>query len=356
MSEPEISLVDDHLHRRATDFDIEAPEQIDLSVVIPLYNEQDNVLPVVEELLHVLDSMPEVAEVILVDDGSRDATVSQCISMCQRDERVQLIELRRNFGQTAAISAGMRHARGGVVALMDGDAQNDPHDLPRLLEKMEEGYDVVSGWRRERKDKLIMRRLPSKAANALISYITHTHLHDYGCTLKVYDAEVVDRLNLYGDLHRFIPALTAISGARVAEISVNHRPRTRGKSKYGISRTFRVLLDLITVKFLLKYFERPMRLFGSLGLASLATGLLAFTVLVAHKIIGHQGIGGRPLLTFAAVATLAGLQLLGMGLLGEFMTRIYYDTGDRTPYAVRSSSSSGARSHSHRQERLIQRQ
>jgi glycosyltransferase involved in cell wall biosynthesis len=337
MSEREISLVE-LPQLLSVDADGEPRHAIDVSVVVPLFNEEENVIPVVTELLAVLNTMPESAEVILVDDGSKDSTIAQCLAMRERDERVHVIELRRNFGQTAAISAGMRSAQGKVVVLMDGDAQNDPHDLPQLLDKMRDGYDVVSGWRKERKDKLLLRKIPSKIANALISRITHTHLHDYGCTLKAYDAEVVNRLNLYGELHRFIPALAVISGARVVEVPVNHRPRTRGKSKYGISRTIKVLIDLITVKFLLVYFERPMQLFGRAALASLGTGLLGFALLLEEKIFRHESIAGRPLLTFAAVATLGGVQLLGMGLLGEFLTRIYYEVGDRTPYAVRASS------------------
>jgi glycosyltransferase involved in cell wall biosynthesis len=275
----------------------------DLTVVVPLYKEEENVDYAVSELLEVLDTMPQSAEVILVDDGSPDATGTMAMAWHDRDPRVRVIQFRRNFGQTAAISAGFRHARGRVIVLMDGDQQNDPHDLPRLLAKMDEGYDVVSGWRKDRKDKLVMRKIPSMMANRLISRITRTELHDYGCTLKAYHTDVVQHLHLYGELHRFIPALAGLVGARVVEIPVNHRPRTRGSSKYGISRTVRVLLDLLTVKFLLKYLSRPMQFFG-----------------------------------LSVLLVILGVQFLSMGLLGELLTRIYHEVGQRPPYVIRRTA------------------
>jgi glycosyltransferase involved in cell wall biosynthesis len=311
---------------------------VDLSVVIPLYDEEENLESVMTELLGVLDGLDRSAEVVLVDDGSRDATADRAFEWHARDPRVNVIQFRRNFGQTAAINAGFRHARGRVVVPMDGDQQNDPHDIPVLLAKLDEGYEVVSGWRRDRKDGFLLRRVPSRVANGLISRITGTHLHDYGCTLKAYDAEVVEYLHLYGGLHRFIPALAAIAGARIAEVPVNHRPRARGRSKYGISRTLSVLLDLVTIKFLHKYFERPMQLFGRLGLASFAAGSVTFAFLVWQKYVDGQGISGRPLLTFAAVATLISVQLFAMGFLGEYLARIYYEGGNRTPYVVRRTA------------------
>lgn len=308
----------------------------DLTVVIPLFNEADNVDPAVTELLGVLDDLPQTAEIILVDDGSRDRTGARALRWCARDSRVKLIQFRRNYGQTAAIAAGFRHARGNVVVVMDGDQQNDPRDIPALLARMDEGYDVVSGWRKHRQDKFLMRRLPSSIANWLISKVTATKLHDYGCTLKAYHSDVVRELRLYGELHRFIPALATLSGAVVTEIPVNHRPRTRGKSKYGISRTIRVLLDLLTVKFLLKYLARPMQFFGLPGIASLTLGLVTLAYLLFQKIALDQGMSNRPLLTGAVLLTFLGVQFISIGLLGELLTRIYHENGARTPYVIRS--------------------
>ena len=311
---------------------------LDLSVVVPLYREEENVDHAVAELLEVLDGMPESAEVILVDDGSPDATGAMAMAWHERDPRVRVIQFRRNFGQTAAISAGFRHARGRVVVLMDGDQQNDPHDLPRLLAKMDEGYDVVSGWRKDRKDKLLMRRVPSMLANRLISRITRTELHDYGCTLKAYHSDVVQHLHLYGELHRFIPALAGLVGARVVEIPVNHRPRTRGTSKYGISRTVRVILDLLTVKFLLKYLARPMQFFGLLGLSSFLLGFCSLLGLVVDKAVAGAGLAERPLLILSVLLVILGVQFISMGLLGELLTRIYHEVGQRPPYVIRRTA------------------
>jgi glycosyltransferase involved in cell wall biosynthesis len=315
-----------------------AEAALDLTVVVPLYNEEENIDPAVEELLAVLDTMPESAEVILVDDGSRDSTGERALAWFRRDPRVRVIQFRRNFGQTAAISAGFRHARGRVVVPMDGDQQNDPHDLPRLLARMDQGYDVVSGWRKQRQDRLLTRRVPSIAANRVISHITRTPLHDYGCTLKAYRAEVVRHVHLYGELHRFIPALAGLVGARVTEIPVNHRPRTRGASKYGLTRSVRVVLDLLTVRFLLRYLARPMQLFGLLGLISLAIGLTALGVLVVGKLVTGTGIAERPLLVLSVLLIILGVQFISMGLLGELLTRIYHEVGHRPPYAVRRTA------------------
>jgi len=307
----------------------------DITVVVPLYNEVDNVDPMVSELLGVLDEMPQLAEVILVDDGSVDGTAQRALNWHEADTRVRVIQFRRNFGQTAAISAGFRHARGDAVVIMDGDLQNDPHDLPRLIAKMEEGYDVVSGWRRKRKDNFVLRKVPSMLANRLISSITKTRLHDYGCTLKVYHADIVRHLHLYGEMHRFIPALAGLVGARVAEIPVNHRPRIRGKSKYGLSRTLRVLFDLITVKFLLKYLGRPMQFFGLLGLGAFVMGFGSLIGLLFDRVVNGNGISDRPLLVLGVLLTILGVQFLSLGLLGELLTRIYHEGGRRPPYVVR---------------------
>jgi glycosyltransferase involved in cell wall biosynthesis len=307
----------------------------DLSVVVPLYNEEENVESLLLELLQVLDGLPLSSEVILVDDGSTDQTAMLARQWCQHDPRVHLIEFRRNFGQTAAISAGFDHARGRVVTLMDGDLQNDPNDIPRLLAKLDEGYDVVSGWRRRRQDGLLLRRLPSKVANQLISWVTGTNLHDYGCTLKAYRSDVVHHLRLYGELHRFIPALSQMVGARVVELPVNHRARVHGQSKYGISRTVKVLLDLLTVKFLISYFCRPMRLFGAFGFVSMALGGGSLIWLLAEKALLGRGIADRPLLSLGVLLFMVGVQFFTLGILAELILRVYHEAGARPSYLIR---------------------
>jgi glycosyltransferase involved in cell wall biosynthesis len=318
--------------------------ELDLSVVIPLYQEEENVDPAVQEVLDVLDTLPHSSELILVDDGSIDSTGAHALNWAKRDPRVRVLQFRRNYGQTTAIQAGFDHSVGKTVVLMDGDQQNDPRDIPLLLSKMSEGYDVVSGWRKNRQDRAVSRKLPSKIANSLISKLTETRLHDYGCTLKAYDSEVVRRLQLYGELHRFIPALAALSGARVVEIPVNHRARTRGKSKYGISRTMRVILDRITVKFLLRYLTRPMQFFGKWGVLSSVVGLATILFLTGEKIFGGESLADRPLLFLASVALLGGITLFCTGLLGEVLTRIYHESGSRSSYALRLQPSVAERS------------
>jgi glycosyltransferase involved in cell wall biosynthesis len=306
----------------------------DLSVVVPLYDEEENVDPMMGELLDVLDGLDLSSEVVLVDDGSRDQTAALARHWCELDPRVRLIEFRRNFGQTAALVAGFDHARGRAVVAMDGDQQNDPRDIPRLLAKLDEGYDVVSGWRRDRQDALLLRKLPSMAANRLISRVTGTRLHDYGCTLKAYRGDMVRHLRLYGDQHRFIPALSQIVGARVTELPVNHRPRVRGHSKYGISRTLRVMLDLLTVKFLISYFGRPMRLFGSIGFVSIALGSVILLYLLGEKVVLGHALGDRPLLMLGMLLMVVGVQFLSLGILGELIIRVYHE-GGRHSYLVR---------------------
>jgi len=317
--------------------DVEARCTPDLTVVIPLYNEEENIDDAVEELLGVLDRLQRPAEVILVDDGSRDATGRLALRWHVRDARVGVLQFRRNFGQTAAIDAGFRSAHGAVVILMDGDMQNDPADIPRLLDGIDAGYDVVSGWRKDRKDKLLLRKVPSKIANTLISRLTGTRLHDYGCTLKAYRADVVEHLNLYGELHRFIPALASQVGATVLEIPVNHRPRTRGKSKYGISRTLRVVLDIITVTFLLRYLARPMQYFGRVGLVCMGVGGAVTAWLVGEKVVSGAGLADRPLLAIGLFMVGLGVLLLSIGLLGELITRTYHEGRRHLPYVIRQS-------------------
>jgi len=308
-----------------------------VSVVIPLYNEDENLDDAMVELLRVLDHLDRSAEVILVDDGSRDGTAARARFWQTADPRVGVVYFRRNFGQTAAIDAGFRASRGSIVILMDGDMQNDPADIPKLLEAVAQGYDVVSGWRKDRKDKLLLRKFPSKVANRLISRVTGTDLHDYGCTLKAYDRDIVSHLNLYGELHRFIPALASQVGANVIEIPVNHRPRTRGKSKYGISRTVRVVLDLITVMFLLRYLARPMQYFGRLGLAAMGVGVAVTTWLVAEKLLLGHGLAERPLFVMGLASMGLGVEFVCFGLLGELITRTYHENGNRSPYVVRET-------------------
>jgi len=304
---------------------------IDLSVVIPLYNEEECIDLAVAEVLDELGKLPLNVELILVNDGSTDSTGAKAFAWHERDERVEVIEFRRNFGQTAGISAGFEHASGRVVVVMDGDRQNDPADIPSLLVALDQGYDVASGWRANRKDKLIMRRLPSMAANALISRVTGLHLHDFGCTLKAYDRQVIEHLELFGEMHRFIPALALISGAKVIEIPVNHRARELGSSKYGISRLPRVVLDLLTVKFLLDYRQRPMQFFGRVAMGCAAAASVSAVWESSRIMRGRPSRGGGLVTIFG----LASLQFASFGLIGELLTRLYFKDSGHRPYVVR---------------------
>jgi len=311
---------------------------IDLSVVIPLYNEEESIDAAVQEVLAVLTTLPLNSELILVNDGSTDGTGAKSLAWHQIDPRVHVIEFRRNFGQTAAISAGFDYAAGRVVVVMDGDQQNDPSDIATLLAALEDGYDVASGWRADRKDKFISRRLPSTVANLLISRVTGVALHDYGCSLKAYDKEVIEHLELFGELHRFIPALAVISGAKVVEIPVNHRAREHGSSKYGISRMPRVILDLLTVKFLIGYRQKPMQFFGRLALVCIgAAGMSAVWS-------GSRLLRRIPLRSgVSTIFAVASLQFASFGLIGELLTRVYFKDSAHRPYVVRSATTKGAR-------------
>lgn len=308
-----------------------------ISLVVPVYNEEENLRELHEELTSVLDDLKgEVeSEIIYVDDGSSDGSFSILKDIYKRDPRVKVIRFRKNYGQTAAISAGFDHASGEVIITMDADLQNDPRDIPRLIDKINEGYDVVSGWRKERKDPFLNRRLPSMMANGLISMITRVHLHDYGCTLKAYRSEIVKNIHLYGEMHRFIPAIASWLGVAISEVPVNHRSRSAGKSKYGISRTMRVILDLITVKFLLSFSTRPIQFFGVLGIVSGAVGFIIGLYLTILKYIYSQSIGGRPLLMLAVLLIFIGVQFISMGLLGELMARTYHETQNKRIYWIR---------------------
>jgi glycosyltransferase involved in cell wall biosynthesis len=320
---------------------------IDVSAVIPVYNEEQNLLPLYEQLKAVMQALGLRYEIIFVDDGSTDGSFGVLKDLHAADTCVKVIRFRRNFGQTAAFAAGFDRARGDLIVTLDADGQNDPADIPRLLDKLHEGdYDVVTGWRVSRKEPLA-RRLLSQAANGIISRITHISIHDRGCSLKVFRTELVKSMRLYGQLHRFLPELASVVGASVAEVPVNDRDREFGRSKYGaLSRTPRVILDLITVAFLLGFFASPMRLFGSAGLASSLLGFLIggglALVKIYHGITGGWAgfhayqIGSRPLLLFAVLLILVGVQFLMMGLLGEMVMRTYYEAQDKPTYVVRS--------------------
>ena len=306
-----------------------------LSVILPVFNEVANIEAVYSELALAIEQIPGNKQIIFVDDGSSDGTSDLLTKIAERDYQVVVITFRRNFGQTAAMAAGFDYSKGDVVVTMDADLQNDPNDIPSLIEKMEEGYDLVAGWRFDRKDGFVLRRLPSMLANRLISWTTDVKLHDYGCTLKAFRKEVIKSIDLYGEMHRFIPAIASWMGIRLTELKVNHRPRIAGSSKYGISRTVRVVLDLITVKYLLSYSSRPLQLFGLLGLLSGGAGVLITSYLVFIKLFLDQAIGGRPMLIFGIFLMFMGLQFITVGLLGEMQTRIYHETQRKAVYVVR---------------------
>ena len=307
----------------------------ELSVVIPLLDEALNVEALYRELTETLEVWGRSFEMIFVDDGSTDETFELLSRLHAADPRLRVIRLRRNFGQTAAFSAGFAHARGRFIVTADGDLQNDLRDIPGLVDRLEEGYDVVCGWRKVRKDPWISRRLPSMIANALISRATGVRLHDYGCSLKIFRAEVVKSLRLYGEMHRFIPAIASEQGVRIAEVVVNHRPRRHGRSKYGISRTVRVVLDLATVKFLLSYSTRPLQIFGLIGLLMGAAGTAVTGWLGFVRAFGGQAIGDRPLLLFGILLLFTGVQLVTLGLLAEMQARTYHESQGKPTYHIR---------------------
>ena len=308
---------------------------MDLSVVVPVYNEEESLEPLIHELRSVLDPLGRHYELIMVDDGSTDGTYAVLSRLHKTEPRIKVLRFKRNFGQTAAVAAGLAYAQGEIIVAMDGDGQNDPKDIPALLEKLAEGFDLVNGWRSPRRDPFWSRQLPSLIANWLISWMTQVKLHDYGCTLKAIRREVAKELKLYGEMHRFIPAIAFERGARIAEIKVHHRARQWGKSKYGIARTFRVILDLLTVKFLLSYATRPLHMFGLIGLTSGGTGFLIAIYLTVEKIFYQSEIGGRPLLLLAALLILIGFQFITMGLLGEMLARTYHESQNKPIYVIK---------------------
>jgi glycosyltransferase involved in cell wall biosynthesis len=306
-----------------------------LSIVAPVYNEKECIRQVYASISETLDSLGRPAELIFVDDGSSDGTSHVLDQIADQDDRVRVVRFRRNFGQTAALRAGFDYARGEVVVSMDADGQNDPRDIPRLLEKLKEGFDVVNGWRRDRKDFLFRRRIPSWLGNKLISALTQIPLHDFGCTLKAYRREIIEELSLYGEMHRMIPVLTHIMGASIAEVEVAHHPRSAGRSKYSVDRAMSVILDLITLKFLLGYFTRPLHIFGLIGLLSMAFGAFAFIVLVLMKI--YQGIDmtGNPFLILGTLGVIVGTQLIMFGLLTEVAIRTYFESQNKPIYVIK---------------------
>ncbi len=305
-----------------------------ISIVIPVYNEEENIEKLYEELKEVLENLKLDYEIIFVNDGSTDRTPQILDELAKRDPKVKVVHFRKNYGQTAAMYAGFQYAEGDVVITMDGDLQNDPHDIPKLLEKIEEGYDIVSGWRKNRQDPFLSRILPSKIANWIISKVTGVHLHDYGCTLKAYRKEVAKNFRLYGDMHRFLPAVAKSFGAKITEVVVNHRPRLYGKSKYGIGRTIRVILDIFLVKFLNDYLNKPLYVFGSVGLTLMGLGFLIMLYLSIEKIFFGASIGGRPLLILGVLLFLSGLQLLSTGIVAEVVIRTYYESKHDVPFKV----------------------
>ncbi len=306
------------------------------SVVVPFHNEEENVTALYDRLKDVMESVSDSFELVLVDDGSGDKTYKLLEEIAAVDSRVLVIKLRRNFGQTSALAAGFDHAQGEYVLAMDGDLQHDPNEIPRFLEKLDEGYDVVSGWRRERIDNFILRRIPSRAANWLMAKLSGVDIHDFGTTFKAYRREVIQSVPLYGEMHRFIPALASWYGASICEIPIRNVNRERGKSHYGIGRTFRVFFDLLTIRFLLKYMTRPLHFFGSFGALSMLGGAGIAMLLLALKLFTRQHVMDRhgPLFVIAGILLLAGIQMLAIGLLGELQVRHYHHAGHRSPYAV----------------------
>ncbi len=309
---------------------------MDLSIVIPLFNERDNLAPLYAELEQVLAAVGRSYEIIFVDDGSTDGGERVLREIKTRDAHVRVIRLARNSGQTAALACGLQHAHGGVIIAIDADGENDPGDIPRLLAKLDEGYDLVSGWRTDRWRKAALtRRLPSVAANALISRMTGVVLHDYGCTLKAYRGDLARRLMLYGEMHRFVPAIAAEQGARIAEIPVNFRPRRSGSSKYGPGRIIRTILDLLTVRFLAGYSTRPIQVFGAIGVMLGALGSIWTAILVFEKVILGWPLGNRPALLLAVLLVVVGVQFVSLGLIGEMIARTYHESQNKPIYVVK---------------------
>ena len=324
---PAYQTISANLHKTHTDLDV--------SIVVPIYNEVESLPQLIETIEQALNSQNLHYEIICVDDGSQDGSTELLKTMTQTHPALRAVILRRNYGQTPAMAAGFNYATGKAVITLDGDLQNDPADIPLLLAKLEEGYDLVSGWRKNRQDDALTRLLPSRLANQLIGWVTDVKIHDYGCSLKAYRAELVADMNLYGELHRFLPALAFIEGARICELPVQHHARRYGKSKYGLGRTLRVLMDLLTIFFMKKFLTRPMHVFGLGGLISMLSGISLGGYLTLLKLGMGQSIGDRPLLILALLLVLAGVQLFSFGLLAELLMRTYHESQGRPIYRVR---------------------
>ncbi|MHB2026994.1 MAG: glycosyltransferase family 2 protein [Elusimicrobiota bacterium] len=312
-------------------------KKIRLSVVVPIYNEEESLSVFAQELSGTLAAIKDGWEVILVDDGSKDGTYPIIEDICREQSLFKAVRLGRNAGQTAALAAGIARACGDIIVCLDADGQNDPTDIPSMLAKIDEGYDVVSGWRKNRQDPWLSRRVPSQIANGIISWITGVPLHDYGCTLKIYRSRYLKTLPLYGEMHRFIPAFAGFLGARIAEVEVHHRPRTRGTSKYGISRTFKVILDLLTVKFMDAYLAKPIYLFGGGGILIGFVGMVLAAVTLYKKIILGVFVKDQPLFQVSIFLGIIGFQLILLGLLAEILIRIYFEIKGRPAYFVRET-------------------
>ena len=307
-----------------------------LSIVIPIHNEEPSILPLYDRLYAVLEPLQRPFEMIFVDDASTDRSFELLANLVETDQRLKVIRLRRNFGQTAALSAGFDEAQGSVIISLDGDLQHDPADIPALLSKIDEGYDIASGWRKDRIDNALTRKIPSRIANWMMAKVSGLNLRDFGTTFKAYRAEVLKDVNLYGELHRFIPALASFYGARVVEVPIRNVPRSSGRSHYGLGRTFNVLFDIITIKFLLRYFTRPMHFFGRLGLLGFVSGFLMLGSLFIHKLWGHAIMDEHgPLLLIASLLIVIGVMMFTTGLLGEVLMRTYFESQGRRIYAVR---------------------
>ena len=305
-----------------------------ISIIIPVFNESESIGYLLEEIKSVMESNKINFELIVVNDGSKDNTLSVLGELTLKIKELLVISLRKNYGQTAAMSAGFDKSSGDILITLDGDLQNDPNDIPKLISQINEGYDLICGWRFKRKDKLINRRIPSLIANKLIAKVTGLKLHDYGCSLKAFKKEIIDDVKLYGELHRFLPVLANIEGARIKEVKVNHRSRKYGSSKYGIDRTFRVLMDLFTVWFMTKFLTRPMYGFGFVGIISIIISLGMTSYLLVVKVLGED-IGNRPMLMFALILGIAGVQLFSFGLLSELLMRTYHESQNRPIYRIR---------------------
>jgi len=312
------------------------PAELEITVSIPIFNEEENVPRLYHELKPVLESMNTTYEMLFVDDGSSDGSLQELKKLADIDKTVRVIGFRRNFGQTAAMDAGFKEAKGEIIITMDGDLQNDPKDIPMLVKTMKDGnWDIVSGWRKDRKDTFITRKIPSMVANKLISKITSVPLHDYGCSLKAYSREITQHFNLYGEMHRFIPAIGRFVGATITEVVVNHRPRKYGKSKYGLSRVMRVVLDLLMVKFLMGYLTQPMKIIGRIGFLMFMVSFLSISWVIYDRIFNLQDMTNSPFFYLAILGFIGGIQMVSMGLIAEIMVRTYYESQDKQTYIIR---------------------